>query len=214
MNNKKKLNKAIMSAREENQKVSFLIEEAKKVSSTNNKLVTYDEIIFIYVVIVIEHHRSIIELTNVRQISALALVRPLYEAYIRANWLSLRLGSAKANKAAKQLISDVKDGAFPTLKEMCNEIDEMYNLINYQSHFSRELELNKGIFHSYTHGGAYLISIINNSNDRFTYKDMMNLIEQTNMFMFSASLAYAGTTGNKVLADKIRAIMMEKSNSK
>jgi len=217
MNNKKKLNKAIKSAREENQKVSLLIDEAKNVSSTNNKIFTYDEIIFTYIVIVIEHHRSLIELTNVRQISALALVRPLYEAYIRTHWLSSRAGSLKANKAAMQLINDVKDGAFPTLKEMCNDIDKWYNQINsimninYQSHFSRELELNKKIYHSYTHGGAYLISIINNSNDKYTYKDMIDLLEHTNIFMFSATLEYASITRNKVLGNKIRAIMRAKS---
>lgn len=217
MNNKKKLINAIKSAREENQKVSHLINDAKNLSSSKSEIVEYDDIIFTYIIIVLEHHRSIIELTNVRQISALALVRPLYEAYIRTHWLSSRAGSLKANKAAKQLINDVKDGAFPTLKEMCNDIDKWYNQINsimninYQSHFSRELELNKEIYHSYTHGGAFLISVINNSNDKYTYADMINLLEHTNIFMFSATLEYTSITRNEVLGNKIRTIMNAKS---
>ena len=85
MNNKKKLNKAIKSAREENQKVSLLIDKTKIQSNE------YDKIIFAYILIVLEHHRSIIELTNIRQISALALIRPLYEAYLRTNWLTTRV---------------------------------------------------------------------------------------------------------------------------
>jgi len=217
MNYKKKLNKAIKSAREENQKVFLLIDKLKSVSSKKNDNFAYDDIIFTYIVIVLEHHRSIIELTNIRQISALALVRPLYEAYIRTHWLSTRAGSLKANKAAKQLINDVKDGAFPTLKEMCNDIDKWYNHINSilnmnnQNRFSRELELNKNIYHSYTHGGAYLISVINNSNDKYTYEDMINLLEDINIFMFSATLEYASITGNKILFNKIRAVMNAQS---
>ena len=111
-----------------------------------------------------------------------------------------------------QLINDVKDGAFPTLQVMCKEIDEMYTLThNKDNHnnFSRELEHNAKIFHSYTHGGAYLISIIQNNNDKFTYKDMMITLEHVNIQMFSATLAYAGTRGNLVLGDKIRAIMLK-----
>ena len=208
MNNKKKLNKAIKSAKEENEKVSLLLKKSVVPSDG------YKKIIFAYIKIVLEHHRSIIELTNVRQTSALALVRPLYEAHIRIMWLITNIGSDKATKAAMQLVNDWKDGAFPTLKVMCSEIDAVYNFFdkNHQDMNLRECEHNAPLFHSYTHGGAYLISIISNSKDRYSYKDMIDLLEHTSIYMFRVTTAYTDfITRDFILRDKIKAIMLEQN---
>ncbi len=204
MNNMKNLNKAIKSAREKNQKVSLLISEIKAPSNE------YDKIIFAYVLIVLEHHKSIVELTNVRQISALALIRPLYEAYIRTHWLVTCVGSEKANKATIQLVNDVEDGNFPTLKVMCSEIDEFYNRGHKkddQNAFSRNLEHNKKYLHSFTHGGAHLIAIINNEYYKITYKEMVTILNLISMNMLSATLMYGVKIGNLPLCQKIDAIM-------
>lgn len=208
MNNRKNLNKAIKSSREENEKVALLLKNATVPSDG------YYKIILAYITIVLEHHRSIIELTNVRQTSALALVRPLYEAHIRIMWLITNIGSDKTTKAAMQLVNDWKDGAFPTLKVMCSEIDAVYNLFdkNHQSRNLRECEHNAPLFHSYTHGGAYLISIISNSKDRYSYKDMIDLLEHTSIYMFRVTISYADfIIQDFILRDKIKSIMLKKN---
>jgi len=208
MNNKKKLNKAIKSAREENEKVLLLFKKSAVPSDG------YSKIIFTYIKIVLEHHRSIIELTNVRQTSALALVRPLYEAHIRIMWLITNIGSDKATKAARQLVNDWEDGAFPTLKIMCIEIDAVYNVFdkNHQDMYLRECEHNVPLFHSYTHGGAYLISIISNSKDMYSNKDMIDLLENASINMFRVTIAYTDfIIQDFILRDKIRAIMLNQN---
>ena len=67
---------------------SFLSEEKE----------TLRKVVYAYISILIEHHKSIIELTNIRQFSALTLVRPLYEAHIRVVWLSVFENSDKVTK--------------------------------------------------------------------------------------------------------------------
>ncbi len=210
MNTKIKLNESIEFAREQNKNISFLINELGIEPDIYNK------IIFAYVSIVLEHHKSIVELINVRQTSALALVRPLYEAYIRATWLSMLEGSEKVNKAIIKLIEYREDDAFPTLKVMCEEIDDILSQIQKVDNpkiFSRDLNNNIKLFHSYTHGGAYLVSIIINSKDTFTYEDMISIVNSTTQEMLSTVLSYAVKIRNLDLAAKIDR-EMTKVNSK
>ncbi len=210
MNTKIKLNESIEFARKQNNQISLLIKELGIESDIYNK------IIYAYVSIVLEHHKSIVELTNVRQTSALALVRPLYEAYIRATWLSMLEGSENVNKAVIQLIEYREDGAFPTLRKMCEEIDYELSQIHKVEDpkvMSRDLDNNKKLLHSYTHGGAYLVSIIINSKDTFTSEDMISILNSTTWNMLSTVLAYAVKIRNLDLATKID-IEMKKINAK
>ncbi len=220
MNNKKKLNKAIKSAREVNEMVSSLLNDNKIVPSLRDDIDMlanqYMKVVFAYVSITLEHHQSIIELTNVRQLSALVLLRPLYESYIRTMWLTTCL-SEKTIKAIMQLISKVEDGNFPTLRVMCEEIDEIYNLSASEesmNSFARDLENNKRMLHSYTHCGAELVAIVNNHHHIFTYKEMINILEVSNYYMLSATQACVNATGNLVLSEKVRAITLQYSHIK
>ncbi len=214
MNNKKKLDKAIKSAREANEMVSLLLDD-KAVHFLLDDVETlansYIKVISAYVSIILEHHRSIIELTNVRQLSALALIRPLYESYIRTIWLTC--ASDKTIEAVLQLVNHVEDGNFPTLRVMCEDIDNVFNNIGGTekniSSFASDLENNKRLFHSFTHGGAELVAVVNNRHHKYTYKEMMNILDVTNFYMLRATHAYVGTTGNSVLIEKVRVIMLQ-----
>ncbi|MBU1777989.1 MAG: hypothetical protein KJ899_15295 [Gammaproteobacteria bacterium] len=200
MSQKIKLNEAIEFSEEQNKNVSLWINEVGIDSDIYNK------IIFAYVSIVIEHHKSILDLINIRQTSALALVRPLYEAYIRATWLSLLEGSESVNKAIIQLIKYREDGAFPTLNVMCEEIDcELSKIqkIENQQILSNDLKNNIKLLHSYTHGGAFLVSILINSKDAFTYEDMISIVKSTTFDMLSTALSYAVKIRNLDLATKV-----------
>jgi len=215
MNNKKKLNKAIKSARESNEMVSKILDKTKVAYSSpenTDKIVNeYNKVIFAYLSISIEHHRSIIELTNVRQLSALALMRPLYESYIRTVWLA-SCTSEKTVKASCQLFLEREDGKFPTLRTMCEDIDKIFNINGNEENlnaFARELEDNKRLLHSYTHGGAHLISIVNNHQDRYTYKEMMDVLKVINNYILGATQAYLGTLENVDLAEEVLAILWE-----
>ena len=220
MNNKKKLNKAIKSAREVNEIVSLILDKNKIVySSLDNvdKLINENhKVIFAYVSIVIEHHRSIIELTNVRQLSALALMRPLYESYIRTIWLTSCI-SEKTIKASIQLFHEVEDGKFPTLRAMCEDIDKIFNTRGNEENmnaFIHELENNKRLLHSFTHGGAGLIAIVNNHHYKYTYNDMRNILNVINDYILGATYAYLDTTGNLVLAEKVMEMLLQNRNIK
>ena len=78
---------------------------------------TLDKVIASYVLIAMQHHESLIQLvTGGKWISAFALGRPMYEAFIRATWLSTCEGSKSVNKAMKSLYKGHDD--FPTLWKM------------------------------------------------------------------------------------------------
>lgn len=216
MNNKKKLNKAIKSAREVNEMVSLILDKTKidysSLDNTGKLINEYNKVIFAYLSIIIEHHRSIIELTNVRQLSALALMRPLYESYIRTVWLSSCI-SEKTVKASAQLFLELEDGKFPTLRTMCEDIDKILNIRGNEENlnaFSRELEDNKRLLHSYTHGGAHLISIVNHPHDRYTYKEMIDVLRGVNVYILGATQAYLGTLENVDPAEKVLAMLWQK----
>lgn len=220
MNNKKKLNKAIKSTREINEIVSLILDKNKIDYSpldNGDKLINeYYKVIFAYLSISIEHHRSIIELTNVRQLSALALIRPLYESYIRTTWLAYCI-SEQTIKASIQLFHKLEDGKFPTLRAMCEDIDKIFNTRGNEENmnaFTREFENNKRLLHSYTHGGAMLIAIVNNHHYRYTYKDIMEILKAINEYVLGATHAYLEITGNLVLAEKIHEMIVKNQNIK
>lgn len=222
MNNKKKLNKAIRSAREINEIVSLILDKNKidysPLDNADKLINEYYKVIFAYLSISMEHHRSIIELTNVRQLSALALMRPLYESYIRTVWLANCI-SKQTIKASIQLFHELEDGKFPTLRAMCEDIDKIFNTRGNEDEgnmnaFTREFENNKRLLHSYTHGGAGLIALVNNHHYRYTYKDMMDILKVINEYVLGATHAYLEITGNLVLAEKIHEMIVKNQNRK
>jgi len=196
----KKLLKSLQLASEQNDNAKTWMSELH----VENDL--YSKSIFAYVSIVIEHHQSIIELTNVRQSSALCLVRPLYEAYLRATWISLLKGSSKVDKTVKKLIELNGDDNFPPLKTMCEEIDVKLSELNKAENtlvFSKDLDNNKKLLHSYTHGGTYLVSIILNNSDKFTYEDMITILNSTTFQLLGSISAYATNIHNLDLFNKV-----------
>jgi len=155
---------------------------------------TFKRIILAYISILIEHHKSIIELTNVRQSSALCLIRPMYEAYIRVMWLCLFENSDRILKPIKKICELNDNDAFPTLEKMCKEIDEELskNLKTDNTEIMlRHFNNNKKLMHSYTHGGVYLLSIQINKKDIFTYQDMIDILNSVTQYLLNSLSAFA-----------------------
>lgn len=158
-----------------------------------------------YVLIAMYHHESIMELTNVRQISASALVRPLFEALIRASWLSLREGTPAVEKAISKLVEG--EDKFPSLKIMCEEIDATLDQEKEELKiFSGILSRNIKAMHSYTHGGAHMVSRCINEDTvapSFTYGEMISVLRASTVNMLLTVLAFASRINNEVLAEKV-----------
>lgn len=199
MHSKIKLKKTLAFAHEQNNKMNTWFNNKQSEDDI------YTKIISAYVSIVIEHHKSIIELTNVRQISALCLVRPLYEAYLRVTWISLFIDSPKVDKVIKKLIELKDDNSFPSLKVMAEEIDTELSILNRETKrvLSKDLENNIYLFHSYTHGGAFMVSLLINKKDLFTHEDMIDIIKSTTLQLLDTLSAYALTLKDIELAKKV-----------
>lgn len=198
MSNKIDLEKAIKFANEQNEKSLQWINELQKEDDFYKKHCsdyiprekdTLRRIISAYILIIVEHHKSIIELTNIRQSSALCLFRPLYEAYIRVSWLSLFENTKKIEKSIKKIAELNDNNSFPTLETMCKEIDEELSKLNKVENLEvtlKDLNNNKKVMHSYVHGGGCLLSTIINPKDIFTYQDMIDILKKTTYYLLNS----------------------------
>ena len=209
MSNKIDLEKALNFANKQNENS---LQWIKELNDKNDFLAKYlptthlprekdilRRIISAYISIIIEHHKSIIELTNVRQSSALCLVRPIYEAYIRVSWLSLFENSDKIIKPIKKICELKDNDAFPTLEKMCKELDEELSKIqkiNNTEIMLRHFNNNKKLMHSYTHGGGYLLSIQMNKKDIFTHQDMIDVLDSVTQYLLNSMSAFAQVEKN------------------
>ena len=209
MTNKTNLEKALNFANKQNENS---LQWIKELNDKNDFLAKYlptthlprekdilRRIISAYISIIIEHHKSIIELTNVRQSSALCLVRPIYEAYIRVSWLSLFENSDKIIKPIKKICELKDNDAFPTLEKMCKELDEELSKIqkiNNTEIMLRHFNNNKKLMHSYTHGGGYLLSIQMNKKDIFTHQDMIDVLDSVTQYLLNSMSAFAQVEKN------------------
>lgn len=219
MSDKKNLEKAINFANKQNENALQWIKELKDEDTFYKKHCpdyipiekdTLRRIIFAFISIIIEHHKSIVELTDIRQSSALCLFRPLYEAYIKVYWLSLFENTEKIDKPIRKIVELNDNNSFPTLETMCKELDEklakLYNVENKEP-LLKDLNNNKKEMHSYTHGGGYLLSTIINQNDVYTYQDMIDILNKVTYYLLNS-------ISNLALIEKNPNIMLKVSVEK
>ena len=154
-------------------------------------------IIASYVLIALHHFDAIIKLIRIdNKISASALIRPNYEALLRATWLSINTDKTKVKKTIDKLIKD-KGNAFPEFSKMTNCID---NAIG--TDFFKNIPIKA--FHNYTHGGFHMISRCINENSiapSFTDEEIIGLLQGISVNTLMTILAYAYTVGDKKLAE-------------
>ncbi|MDF1877695.1 hypothetical protein JHD47_07685 [Sulfurimonas sp. SAG-AH-194-L11] len=158
-------------------------------------------IITSYVLITMHHHDAINDLIKSnRPISASALIRPLVEAFVRATWLSLNENHKLVKKAIRQLEKGKDD--FPKFWIMIDMIDEEFG----ENLLTVKLKDIMRVFHSFTHGGASMVSRClteDTVGPNFSTDELISILDGTSYHMQLTVLAYASKVGNKKLADEI-----------
>jgi hypothetical protein len=125
---------------------------------------TKNQVLAAYVDIALEHHKAIWLLTaSELNGSALALVRPIYESYLRALWINKVATAEEIEKASRdelrfkkvsELIADIKQAYFGTPAVNDAEVAKRAELAD--SFFESFGETLKTL-HSYTHPGGLQI---------------------------------------------------------
>lgn len=119
--------------------------------------------------------------------SAFALVRPMFETYVRASWIF----NCAQGAVVERLVSE--DEFKENLPSMLRDLDGVRNLKGYLAHFGTNLS---GL-HSYTHGGLRLIA------QNLTEKDIGQAFpdsEVVNMLKFASVISFLSFTGISELA--------------
>jgi len=194
------LKQAITLATKQNKKMQDLINN----TPLNNDI--YTNVVRAHLQIVMEHHKAICELIVTSQLSALTLVRPLFEEYIKTLWLVTCEGQENVDKAIVGLLERNDNNSFPQIRLMCEELDikiSALNQVDNRNVLSKHWERNKDVLHSYTHGGSYLVSLIINKKDLFTQKDILSILESTTGDMLSSAQSYAVKIRDLPLSQKI-----------
>jgi len=89
----------------------------------------YEKILFSYLSVIIQHHRSITKLIEKKTLSALTLLRPMYETYIKLSWLMTFFNTKKVDKVISKIYERKDNNSFPTLDKMTKELDEEYSKV-------------------------------------------------------------------------------------
>lgn len=114
--------------------------------------------------------------------SAFALVRPMFETYVRASWIF----NCAQGVVIERLVSE--DEFNESLPSMLRDLDNVRNLKGYLAHFKTNLS---GL-HSYTHGGLRVIA------QNITEKDIVQAFpdsEVVNMLKFASVISFLSFTG-------------------
>jgi len=119
--------------------------------------------------------------------SAFALVRPMFETYVRASWIF----NCAQGAVIERLVSE--DEFKEKLPSMLRDLDGVRGLNGYLAHFGTNLS---GL-HSYTHGGLRVIA------QNLTEKDIGQAFpdsEVANMLKFASVISFLSFTGISELA--------------
>lgn len=143
---------------------------------------------------------ALILLLEDRHAPAFALLRPIYETYMRSVWYSVK---ASDNERLK-----VSEDFFPSLKLIVESIKNDDGAVNIIKQYE-----NIKVFNSYIHGGVF--QIFNHLNDTslessFTYKDKLKLIDFSVRLAIASSIQFcfliqASQTSDRIL-EKVRPI--------
>jgi len=159
--------------------------------------------------IALEHHKAITLLSaNKLYGSAAALVRLIFESYVRGVWLFYcaskdelnQFKSDELDKKFYQLISDV-------------EKHEAFN-VGTLSHVK---EKSWAIMNSLTHSGFYQVVRRNKEGEispNYTDEEILDALETTNSFAILTSIAIADMAGNERLVKEVFEKGMEYFNVK
>jgi len=63
----------------------------------------YEKVLFSYLSVVNQHHRSITKLIDKETLSALTLLRPMYETYVKLSWLMTFFNTNKVDKVISKI---------------------------------------------------------------------------------------------------------------
>ncbi len=161
-------------------------------------------IIAAYVLIATNHFESIIELVRIgKHISASALVRPNFEAFIRATWLAVKEDDKRVKKAIRYLARNKDE--FPPLGEMRREVKEVFDIEFCDAKTYKA-------FNNYTHGGSHLISRCMDENTispQFREDELIGMLKGVSLNTILCALAFAEKSDNEVLAKTMNKMILE-----
>ena len=145
----------------------------------------------------LEHCNGIIPLIEQNIFgSALALMRPQFEAYVNGVWIK--------HCANDKQIESFKNGSTPIFQERINAIEKLEGYD--QKTLSAIKEENWKIFCDFTHGGFRQV-MTRNTKDGISYNFpsgyIANAVKATVVFSLSASVALAQIVGDKDLDSKL-----------
>lgn len=150
--------------------------------------------------IALEHQRAVVILFEINpplNSSAFALVRPVFESYLRGMWLSHCATDA-------QLDAFSKDAKLPDTASLVNAVEKAGEFDGkqlsgvYKKHWSS--------FSSYTHTGALQVQRWNTSEaiePSFTDEEISEVLEFTAALALLSAVSVAALANNEVLAQEL-----------
>lgn len=186
-----------------------------RINNTLSNLITLDlddfnycgKVILTYLKIILQHHKSITKLINENTLSALCLIRPMNEAYIKVTWLMNFYGTPKVDKVLSKINDRNDNDSFPSLDNMAKQIDEELSKVQNSENKNimfNHLKNNKKLYNSYTHVGSYLLSLMINKNDKFTDEDKIEILNEMAACLLLSFNAYVFITKDISILKRIQ----------
>lgn len=187
------------------------IEKSKQVQKKVRKLLnliegttTHKELTTcLYMSITQEHHKAIIFLVeNKKTTSAMALLRPLFEATYRGTWIAIVANEDEVEKLIK-----TDTGKFKLIEQYAKEIDKNIQEPIFHEIFNR----NKGMLNGFVHGGLEQLGhhlVDGKIKPNFSDEEIIELLNMAtaSIEMMTLSVGYA-LKNEKIIKEATKMIL-------
>jgi hypothetical protein len=151
-----------------------------------------------------EHVRSIAHLLNLKShASAMALLRPAVEAFVRGLWVCEFVELSQVSKLAES------DGAWPKFDKMAKKVNSR---LGDKAILERYMCKEYGLMNSFTHGSSHqILSRFDGQTMCFSLEveQLSALYTELALLSFSANILIAETAGDSQKADELEALWRE-----
>lgn len=164
------------------------------------------KVVFSYLTIIMQYHKSITKLVDEDTLSALYMIRPLHEAYIKLIWLITFYETSKVDKVILNIYKEDGSDSFPSIDSMVNQLEIEFNSVNNLKNDNiifDNLRKNRKLFTSNAHVNSYLVSLILNKKDKFKDEDKLVILSEMTLYLLLSFNAYAFITKDMTIAKKL-----------